>query len=232
MSYSTIKLIFIASVVSSVLAGCSNITTKEYTTYPDRIAPGILLEEPRAVLPQGVALRKVYPKGLKLTKVSEGWVDHLYNDAANFCTVAYGHLIKKARCNGTEPSEFKGTVPEPRGALILQKDMEIAEIVVQNSLKFDPNDGEFAALADFVFNVGSANFARSNLLKMVNARKYKEIPFEWRKWTKAGGRTFQGLVTRRENEIKLFFAESRAEISTEQPTADQAIDIRVGENPI
>lgn len=223
--------LLVAAAVQALLAGCTKMGPAEYDTYAERMTPGIFLEETRAVIPEGVSVRKVFPPGLALTKVSEGFVPRLYNDAAGYCTIAYGHLIKKARCNGTEAVEYRRGVTEPRGAEILQGDMTTAEYAVQKALDIEADDGQFAALVDFVFNVGSGNFQKSTLLKRINARKFNDVPFELRRWTKAGGRTFPGLVNRREKEIALFFSRSRgAEISTAKPAADQAIDIRVGES--
>jgi GH24 family phage-related lysozyme (muramidase) len=66
-------------------------------------------------------------------------------------------------------------------------------------------DDQFAALSDFVFNVGGRNFARSTLLKVVNAMQYERIPDQFRRWVMAGGKTWPGLVNRREKEITLYF---------------------------
>jgi hypothetical protein len=49
--------------------------------------------------------------------------------------------------------------------------------------------------------------------------------------SKARGQVLPGLIKRREAEIDLFFEESKAVISTQQPIAEDAIDIRQGENP-
>jgi len=226
------RLMFTAVLVNGLLAGCGKLGPAEYAAYSDRMTPGIFLEETREVIPRGVSVRKVFPPGLALTKVSEGFVNRAYNDAAGYCTIAYGHLIKKMRCQSFPvPSEFRGIITEPKGAEILQGDMTTAEYAVQKALNLEATDGQFAALVDFVFNVGAGNFQKSTLLKRVNARRFNEVPFELRRWTKAGGRTFPGLVTRREKEIALFFLGSRAPISRGQPTPDQTIDIRLGESP-
>lgn len=220
-----------AACVGALLAGCATTEPTDYATYNERITPGIFLEKTRAVIPEGFTVRKVFPPGLALTKVSEGFVDRAYNDAAGYCTIAYGHLIKLARCQTfTLPTEFRGRMPEPKGAELLQQDMTTAEYAVQKELKINATDGQFAALVDFVFNVGGGNFRKSTLLKRVNARQLDAVPFEFRRWTKAGGRVFPGLVTRREKEIALFFSGTRATISRDMPSEAQAIDIRTGES--
>jgi GH24 family phage-related lysozyme (muramidase) len=57
---------------------------------------------------------------------------------------------------------------------------------------------------DFVFNVGSGNFNKSTLLKKVNEQQHSEVPTQLRRWVRAGGKVWQGLVTRREREIDLY----------------------------
>lgn len=219
-----------AACAGALLTGCAATETAEYAERGDRITPGIFLEKTRAVIPEGFTVRKVFPPGLALTKVSEGFVDRAYNDAAGYCTIAYGHLIRLARCQSfTLPAEFRGRISEPKGAEILQQDMTTAEYAVQKALNVEANDGQFAALVDFVFNVGAGNFGKSTLLKRVNARKFDQVPYEFRRWTKAGGRVFPGLVTRREKEIVLFFAGTRAAVSRAMPSEAEAIDIRIGE---
>jgi GH24 family phage-related lysozyme (muramidase) len=73
------------------------------------------------------------------------------------------------------------------------------------SVQVDLSDGQFAALSDFVFNVGSRHFERSTLLKAINAEQDERIPGQFRRWVVAGGKTWQGLVKRREKEIDMFF---------------------------
>jgi lysozyme len=217
-------------VESGMLSGCP--TGRE--TYPteDTLAPGILLEpEQRAVLPPGVEIRKVSDDGIGVTKTSEGFRSKLYNDAARYCTIAYGHLIKKAPCDGTGgESPFRGGVTEPQGTELLRKDMEKAELAVMTLVDVQLTDGQYAALCDFVFNVGSGNFKGSSLRKAVNARRHDDVPFQLRRWVKAGGKEWPGLKTRREKEIELFFVGMPIPRAAPPEGEDLSpIDIQVGE---
>ena len=178
------------------------------TTYPsmDKLTPGVFLSpEEKAVLPRGVVLRPVYGKGLELTKLSEGFVPQLYNDAARYCTIAYGHLVKKAPCDGGEPAEFRRGVTEPQGAELLVTDMASAQLTVMTAVQAKLTDGQFAALSDFIYNVGGANFRKSTLLQEVNAGQHDRVPAQFRRWVLAGGKPWPGLRTRREREIELYF---------------------------
>lgn len=220
---------FLVAVI--LLGGCEKAPEAEYPTV-DRLTPGIFLDAKaeRAVLPEGVEIRKVYDRGIELTKESEGFVGRLYNDAASYCTIGYGHLIKLAPCDGNEPAEFRAGISVPRGTEILRVDMEKAESGIMTLVDAELTDGQYAALCDFVFNVGAGNFRKSTLRKRVNARDYDRVPFEFRRWVYAGGKKLTGLARRREKEIALFFEEIG--VPRAIPPADvdlSPIDIRSGE---
>jgi lysozyme len=60
-----------------------------------------------------------------------------------------------------------------------------------------------AALIDFTFNLGAGSLKTSTLRKRVNAGDWDNVPAEFRKWNKGGGRVLRGLTLRREAEIQL-----------------------------
>lgn len=221
------------AVASFALTGCA--TEPKSVQDVDRPTSGLLLEEQeggKTLPPAGLKLRPVHPRGLTLTKVSEGWVSRLYNDAAGYCTIGYGHLIKKSRCNGTEPTEFLAGITEARGTTLLTEDMAGAQIAVTTAVKVPINDLQYSALTDFVFNVGAANFRSSTLLKQINANQFDGVSIQLRRWIKAGGKTYPGLVTRREREMALFFDGQPQ--ARDLPRADEdvsEVDIRAGERP-
>jgi GH24 family phage-related lysozyme (muramidase) len=67
------------------------------------------------------------------------------------------------------------------------------------------SQNQFDALVSFIFNVGIGNFTKSTLAKKIIA-KDKSAPQEILKWNKAGGVLSNGLVRRREAELKLFLS--------------------------
>jgi GH24 family phage-related lysozyme (muramidase) len=216
---------------ASVLAGGCDRGAGDAFPSVDRITAGIFLDpEERAALPAGMVLRPVYTPGIELTKLSEGFRSHLYNDAARFCTIAYGHLVKRAACDGTEPVEFLRGLSEPRGTQLLVSDMERAQVTVLTSVEVDLTDGQYAALCDFVYNVGSGNFRQSTLRRVVNEGRHGEVPFQFRRWVKAGGRELSGLKRRRDQEIDLFFEGVGVPRAAPPEGMDLTpIDIRLGE---
>ncbi len=198
------------------------------------MTPGIFLEPPtRAVLPAGVEPRPVSTKGIALTKRSEGFRGRLYNDAAGYCTIGYGHLLKKARCNGSEPRDYRDGITEPEGEELLRTDMRTPQIAVMELVSPELTDGQFAALCDFVFNVGRGNFSSSTLLKRLNAGRFDDVPFQLRRWAYAGGKRLAGLEKRREREIELFFDGIGIPRALPSPDEDLSpIDIRTGQTPL
>lgn len=210
------------------LYGCG----ESAATYKDKLAPGILLEDDKAVLPAGEALRDIHPRGLDLTERSEGWVPKLYNDTAGFCTIGYGHLAYKSRCDGKTPKEYLGGISKEDGRRLLVVDMALAQTAVQLAMpnhKDLLNDLQFSALCDFVFNVGAGNFNGSTLLKVVKDNNFKAVPAQLRRWVLADGKPYEGLRRRREGEIELFFEGVKEEPDPDEktPAAERSqMDIR------
>jgi GH24 family phage-related lysozyme (muramidase) len=196
----------------------------------NRLPPGELIEEARELPPQGFHLRPLYQRGIALTKLSEGWVPHLYNDAVRYCTIGYGHLIQKAPCNGTEPKEFRNGITKLQGGGLLVGDLASSQYAVMSNVKVALTDAQFAALTDFVFNVGSGNFQNSTLLKAVNSDEMDRVPGQLRRWVYAGDKLLTALQTRREREIDLFFEGLPKPKGLPLPNENQSpIDVNRGE---
>jgi lysozyme len=212
---------------SMLLAAC----TARFETR-NTLPPGILYENPSvsAISPRGIT-REISHKGMTLTETSEHFVDHLYNDAVNLCTIGYGHLLPPKRpCNGSEPAEFRPKITLARGEQLLAGDMQLAERAVTDTTRSDLTDGQFAALCDFVFNVGVQNFTTSTLIQVVNSGQFELVPTELRRWRLAKGKVLPGLVTRRELEIALFFDGRPPPTGTPRGFEEAPIDILKGED--
>jgi lysozyme len=179
-------------------------------------------------------LRQLPSAGLSLTKRSEGFRGFLYEDAARYCTIAYGHLVKRAPCDGSEPEEFRVGMSKPAGSALLRSDMQLAQQAVAALVKKHLTDGAYGAVCDFVYNVGPTNFGRSTLLDAINHDRIDDIPIQFRRWIKAGGKELVPLKTRREREITLYFGKPQPQppaTKAGQPAGSKppTIDIRTGE---
>jgi lysozyme len=193
--------------------------------------PGILLEpEDKALAQPNAALRPVIEPGLVLTKASEGFVPRLYEDAAGYCSIAYGHLIRLARCAAEERGTYRRGISEPAGAQLLHQDMAKAQRAVMKLVSAPLTDAQFAALCDFTYNVGSGNLRRSTLLKAVNAQQHHRVPFQLRRWVRAGGTEYRGLKIRRERELALYFQGQDIPKVVPKGEDESLLDIRAGES--
>jgi lysozyme len=145
-------------------------------------------------------------KGARFIGHFEGFRAGLYNDAADNCTIGYGHLVHMGRCNGSEPAEFKRGLSEPEAEELLRRDAQSAADAVRRSVRVPLNQAQFDALVSFVYNLGAGAFESSTLLKDINARNFAAVPGQLEEWVHAGGQVLPGLVTRRKAEARLFTA--------------------------
>jgi lysozyme len=175
--------------------------------------------------------REIYPDGLRVTKHAEGFRKLPYDDAASYCTIGYGHLIHFSSCNGSEEVRFVGGITEEVGTELLMADMRFAEAAVQQNSPIVLSDGQYAALCDFVYNVGGRAYGTSTLKEVVNEQKWDLVPHELLRWVRIKGKESDGLHRRRESEIKLFFdgiPMGRSEQAA--PLPEELIDIELGEH--
>jgi lysozyme len=56
----------------------------------------------------------------------------------------------------------------------------------------------------FIYNCGNGAYRASNLRRVINERRWKDVPYELSKWKRGGGRVLAGLVRRRHDEGVLF----------------------------
>ena len=142
--------------------------------------------------------------GVEFIARFEGFRGTLYDDAAGHCTIGFGHLVHHGRTNGTESAEFRNGISRERGLELLADDAAKAAQAVVERVQVPLAQHQFDALVSFVFNLGAGAFAESTLLRELNAGHYDAVPPQLDRWVKAGGKTLQGLVRRREAEGVLF----------------------------
>ncbi len=133
-------------------------------------------------------------KGLALTEKFEAdggpvlvaYADHL---AGGIPTVGWGHTGVDVHVGATWTYE--------QCVEALQNDVQWAANVVNNLVHVSLTQSEFDALVDFVFNVGSGNFASSTLLKLLNEGNFAQAAMQFERWDKAKGVVVAGLLRRR-----------------------------------
>ncbi len=125
-----------------------------------------------------------------------------YRDVAGILTVCYGHT-------GNDIIQGK-TYTQQECDELLQKDfirtqqqVDVLVKVPVDDNKVPVDDKTKASLYSFAFNVGTTAFARSTLLKKLNAGDQNGACEEMKRWVYAGGKVWRGLVSRREAESAL-----------------------------
>lgn len=140
-----------------------------------------------------VGAMNVSPLGRAFTAHCEGCRRVAYPDNGAF-SIAYGHrgVPEGSTCTPEQAEEW------------LTSDLANAAHVIQEFVKVDLTQGQFDALADFIFNEGAGHFKESTLLRVLNLAQYQQVPDELRRWIYARGEPNEGLKARREGEVILW----------------------------
>lgn len=137
----------------------------------------------------------------QLCREFEGFRSEPYLCPAKKATVGYGSTLYP---DGSAVKLTDEPVTMARAEAMLQYDLRTTRLpAVLHLCPEADTPGRLAALLDFSYNAGIGAMSRSTLRKLVNERRWAEVPAELRKWVYGGGRLLPGLVRRREAEARL-----------------------------
>jgi lysozyme len=139
---------------------------------------------------------KTSTSGIALIKRFEGFSETVYIDAAGHPTIGYGHCLK--------PGESFNIISEQEAERLLTEDLAVAERAIEKCVKISLSQGQYDALASFVYNVGSQAFEKSYLLRLLNENNPDAASEQFGRWVYAGGRKLAGLIARRAAEKAMF----------------------------
>lgn len=131
-----------------------------------------------------------------LARNAEGLRLEAYQDSGGRWSIGYGHaegVSEGDSCTEEEAEHW------------LEQDMEWAANVV-NRLALPATQGQFDALTDFTFNLGSGTFEGSTLLHLHRAGKFPEAAAQFGLWVHCHGEVLPGLVKRRAAEAHLYLS--------------------------
>jgi lysozyme len=142
-------------------------------------------------------------EGLDLIRVSEGLETEAYPDPGNRVTgepwtIGYGHTRGVRRGD---------TCTEAQATEWLRADLQAAEGAVRHLVDMPLTQGQFDALASFVFNVGPSAFGNSTLLRLLNGGDYAGAADQFKRWNRGADGVLPGLVIRRAAERDLFLSQ-------------------------
>lgn len=135
-------------------------------------------------------------KGLQLTESFESCRLTAYQDVRGIWTIGWGHV-------GPEVVEgLTWTQSQADSQLVM--DIQFAENMVNKYVTVTLTQGEFDALVDFAFNLGTNALKGSTLLKLVNANDMTDAINQFQLWDHASGKVVAGLLRRRLAEAQEF----------------------------
>lgn len=113
-----------------------------------------------------------------------------------YWTCGYGHYGKDIK-----PGQV---IDEITADLWLDADVKHVQTRLAKLIEVPVTLTQSTALISFAFNVGIGAFERSTMRRLLNAGKKATAAYEFRKWCNSGGVRLDGLVRRREAEMRLF----------------------------
>jgi lysozyme len=138
--------------------------------------------------------------GLDLIKSFEGLRLETYKCSAGVDTIGYGHTSMAG-----EPKVTPGMkITEAEAEEILARDLGKYEAAVDKAVTVEPTPNQFAAMVSLCYNIGPGNFAKSSVVRKLNAGDVDGAAQSFLMWNKAAGKVLAGLTRRREAEKKLF----------------------------
>lgn len=146
-------------------------------------------------------MRHMTDQGLALIKRFEGFSATPYVCPAGWWTIGFGAV------HGLDGQPVTAATPlviEEEAETLLRRDVVVAERAVLRLISGSLADGQFDALVSFTFNLGAGAFQRSTLRRKVNREEHDDVPDEFRKWVRGGGRKLPGLIRRREAEAMVY----------------------------
>ena len=130
----------------------------------------------------------------------EGCKLKAYKDVAGIWTVGYG-LTSRAGFIDVGPDT---ELTQEEADWYLEKVVDDFANKIRPMIAAPINENQFGAFVSLAYNIGTGAFSRSSALKHFNAGRTELVPDAMRMWKKAGGKIVQGLINRREDEIRLF----------------------------
>lgn len=134
--------------------------------------------------------------GVQAIKRFEGCVLHTYKCSGGVDTIGYGH---------TGPEVVEGlvwSVADAEAALV--RDLQRFETAVEKAINQPMRQGQFDALVSLAFNIGTAAFADSTLVKCFNREDTQAAGLQFIVWNKVKGRVDGALLLRRAAELWMF----------------------------
>lgn len=149
--------------------------------------------------PAAVYASKVSPWGRALIAQREGNKLKAYRDSVGIWTIGVGHTAAA----GDPKPHASMTITAAESDAILTRDLAQFEWAVEKAVTVPLEQHEFDALVSLCFNIGAGAFAKSSLVKKLNAGDRAGAANAFLTWSRAG-KSKTILLPRRQAERKQF----------------------------
>lgn len=136
------------------------------------------------------------PEGIAAIRGYEGCRLRAYQDIAGVWTIGVGHTGNDVHPDSHWTQEHADEV--------LAHDLNRFELAVDSAIGVPLTQGQFDALVSLCFNIGTAAFVNSTLVRLINQRDYRGAACQFVVWNKAGGVFQPALLSRRALELWMF----------------------------
>ena len=159
---------------------------------------------------------------LDLIKQYEGCKLTAYQCSAGVWTIGYGTTV--AADIGIKPV-YGMTITQDRAEDLLRQGIDKFAATVDALITTNVNSNEFGACVSLAYNIGPTAFAKSTVLRELNAGNKDKAVAAFRMWNKVREEVIKGLVNRREAEIKLFLTPVTADmhVMTEKEKTESSL---------
>jgi len=164
------------------------------------IAWGILVTIRPAIGGQREMTMRTGDAGLTLIKRFEGCVLTTYRCGAGVCTIGFGHTGKDVKPGMA--------ITRDRAEVLLKRDLAVVDAALERLVTAPLRQHQWDAVASLIFNIGVPAFAKSTLLRLLNAEEHGNAADEFGRWVYAGSRVLPGLIKRRAAERDLFLTQA------------------------
>ena len=155
-----------------------------------------------------------------LIKQWEGCKLQAYQDGGGVWTIGYGTTA--AAGLGIKPTKGMTITQERAEELLLQGINKFA-VKVDELITAKVNQNERGTCVSLAYNIGPDAFAKSTVLRELNAGNKDKAADAFLMWNKDNGKVEKGLVNRREAERQLFLTPATADMHVYAPEFDEPV---------
>jgi GH24 family phage-related lysozyme (muramidase) len=139
---------------------------------------------------------------LNIIKRFEGLELKSYPDTGGIWTIGFGSTINKDTGQAIKQGDVIDRATAERW---LKMDVAQRERRIRTLIKVPVTPNMLAAMTSLAYNIGTAAFANSTLLRLLNQRANKRlVADQFLRWNKVQGKEVRGLTNRRILERELF----------------------------